>query len=254
MYRVIILGTGNIAQHLFSVFYKQTGVEIIQVVGRNQKALSFFSSKAKIISHFNNIEDADIYIIAVNDDAIATVSQYLKNKEGIIVHTSGSVPMKDLCDNGNRGVFYPLQTFTKGQKIDFKSIPICLETEKEQSTIILTELAGLISDSVYEVSSKNRKEMHLAAVFVNNFANHMYSIGADICKEANLSFDLLKPLIKETANKVMLLDPEQAQTGPAKRKDIKTIETHLGLLNNPINKKIYTLLSDAIKKKYGEEL
>lgn len=254
MYRVIILGTGNIAQHLFSAFHSQKEIEIAQVVGRNPKALSFFSSKTKTSSDFNNIEDADIYIIAVNDDAIATVSQYLKYKKGIIAHTSGSVPMKDLQSNGNRGVFYPLQTFTKGQKIDFKSIPVCIESEKENSKVILKELASLVSDAVYEVSSAKRKEMHLAAVFVNNFTNHMYSIGADICKNANLSFDILKSLIKETANKAMSVNPEDAQTGPAKRNDTRTIKTHLDLIEDPKHQEIYALLSDVIKKKYGKKL
>ncbi|WP_291870399.1 DUF2520 domain-containing protein [Maribacter sp.] len=254
MISVVIIGSGNIAQHLFSVFSKQSLVKVKQVVSRNSKALSFFNSKTRITTDFTNIEEADVYIIAVNDDAIATVSQYLKNKKGIVTHTSGSVAMQSIKNNGNRGVFYPLQTFTKGQEISFKEIPICIEAEKEDSKRVLKELASLISNSVYNVSSSERKALHLAAVFVNNFTNHLYSIGAEICREANLSFDLLKPLITETANKAALIDPKNAQTGPAKRKDYKTMDAHLELLKNEKNKDIYALLSDAIKNKYGKEL
>ncbi len=253
MLQVVILGTGNIAQHLFTAFNKNSSVNVLQVVGRNSKALLYFSS-TKTTTNFLDIATADVYIIAVNDDAIATVSQHLKNKKGIITHTSGSVSMLDLCNTKNRGVFYPLQTFTKGAKVNFKTVPICIEAEKESSKNVLNKLANLISNAVYDVTSKKRKDLHLAAVFVNNFTNYMYSIGNDICKEEDLPFDLLRPLILETANKAMLLSPEEAQTGPAKRKDKTTIEAHLQLIKEPKNKEIYALLSKAIENKYGKKL
>ena len=254
MHNVIILGTGTIAQHLFSIFHKTKEINVVQVVGRNLNAHSFFSKNTNTTADFKAIEDADIYVIAVKDDAIPTVSKYLKNKKGIIVHTSGCVAMQNLENTGNRGVFYPLQTFTKGQKVNFKKIPICIEAEKENSNKVLKKLAVLISDSVYDVTSKKRRELHLAAVFINNFTNHMYRIGNDICTQAGLPFSILEPLIMETANKAILIGPEEAQTGPAKREDTKTIKSHLSLLKNNAQKNLYTILSDAIKNTYGEKL
>ena len=124
-----------------------------------------------------HILDADIYIIAVNDDSITTVSQYFKNISGLVVHTSGSMPLSVLPTSVRRGVFYPLQTISKDRKIDFSKVPICIEAEKSEDYELLRELANAISDQVQIMTSDQRKSVHLAAVFVNNFTNHLYHIG-----------------------------------------------------------------------------
>ncbi|WP_437395633.1 Rossmann-like and DUF2520 domain-containing protein [Flagellimonas lutimaris] len=253
MLNIVILGTGNLAKHFYSAFSKADNVDVVQVVGRNQKELQRFSKHSNISNDFDNITDADVYLIAVKDDAITEVSNYLANKKGIVVHTSGATDLNAIKSK-NRGVFYPLQTFTKGKTVDFGSIPICIEAEEKNSLETLRNLAKSISKNVHHIDSEQRKKLHLAAVFVNNFTNYLYSVGEELCLEEGLSFDLLKPLILETAEKVWTMSPKEAQTGPARRNDIKSMESHLKLLNKKEHITLYKLLSQAIKQDHEEEL
>ncbi|WP_350291710.1 Rossmann-like and DUF2520 domain-containing protein [uncultured Croceitalea sp.] len=253
MLSIVLLGTGNVAHHLFDAFSNKDGIQVIQVFGRNPDSLLSFASKSETTATSKAILDADVYIIAVSDDAISEVSKLLKNRKGLVVHTSGSIP-KNSIKTKRKGVFYPLQTFTNGKKVDFTGIPICIEAETNNDVTLLKELATTISESVYKVSSAQREKLHLAAVFVNNFTNHMYAIGHQVCQKEELPFDLLKPLIKETADKLRFLSPEDAQTGPAKRNDVLTMQKHLGILESPIHKKIYQLISESIKENNEEKL
>lgn len=253
MYSIIILGTGNLAQHLCQSFSAVNSINIVQVFGRNLETLKKFSSYAEICSNPTEIKDADVYIIAVKDDAITKVSQSLTSKKGIVVHTSGAVEM-DVIESVNSGIFYPLQTFTKGKTIDFKSIPICIEAKQDSALKVLRILGESISDKVDEITSAQRKKLHLAAVFANNFTNHLYSISEDICLQEGLSFELLQPLILETAKKVQSITPKDAQTGPARRGDKKSMQNHLNLLKDKKQADLYVLFSEAIKKVYEEEL
>lgn len=253
MYSIIILGTGNLAQHLCHSFSEVSSINLIQVFGRNTETLKKLSTYAETCSNPNEIKDADVYIIAVKDDAIAKVSQSLTSKKGIVVHTSGAVEM-DAIESVNSGIFYPLQTFTKGKAIDFKSIPICIEAKQSSALQVLRILGEAISETVYEITSDQRKKLHLAAVFANNFTNHLYSISEDICLQEGLPFELLQPLILETAKKVQSITPKEAQTGPARRDDKKSIQNHLSLLKDKKQTELYILFSEAIKKVYEEEL
>nr|WP_297782824.1 DUF2520 domain-containing protein [uncultured Allomuricauda sp.] len=253
MLRIVILGTGNLAKHLYSAFIKAKNVDVAQVVGRNKEALQQFSAHARISNDFNAIADADVYLIAVKDDAINEVSEYLMNKRGIVVHTSGAIGSKAI-QHTNKGVFYLLQTFTKGKTVEFSSIPICIEADDKESLETLKTLATSISEKVHHIDSEQRKKLHLAAVFVNNFTNYLYGIGEELCTEEGLSFDLLKPLILETADKIQTMTPQEAQTGPARRSDIKSMEEHLELLDRQEHITLYKLLSQAIKKAHEKEL
>ncbi|GMN08693.1 DUF2520 domain-containing protein [Croceitalea sp. MTPC9] len=246
MFSIVLLGTGNVAHHLFDIFQLQKDIQVKQVFGRSSNALSHFSIKCDTTTNTKHIIDADIYIIAVSDSSIAKVSELLLDKNGLVVHTSGSVPMNAIKSK-DRGVFYPLQTFTKDKKVDFSEIPICVEANSDKDLKTLKLLAGKISSSINEISSLKRKKLHLAAVFANNFTNHMYSIASEICAEENLPFDLLKSLIEETTDKLRFLSPGEAQTGPAKRNDVFTMKNHLQELANPMHKKLYQLLSESIK-------
>ena len=250
MISIALIGTGNVARHLFNAFNRCDEIKVVQVLGRNQKSLTYFGQYSKISSSFDKLVPADIYIIAVSDDALPTVSQSITNKNGIVVHTSGSVPMDALSNHERRGVFYPLQTFSKDREIDFKKVPFCLEADQKEDLELLKRVAYLISGHVYEISSEQRKSLHLAAVFVNNFTNHLYQIGNSICEENKVPFDILKPLILETAHKIEDLSPYEAQTGPARRGDISTIEKHMEELVNTNYMKIYELLSQSIEKEY----
>ncbi|MFD2587135.1 Rossmann-like and DUF2520 domain-containing protein [Croceitalea marina] len=253
MLSVVLIGTGNVAHHLFDAFYPKEDIQVIQVFGRNIRSLSSFEAKCAVTSVPENIIDADVYIVAVNDDAISEVSKLLVTKKGMVVHTSGSVS-KDNVVAARKGVFYPLQTFSPKKEVDFSSIPICIEADTLQDLKILEVLAHKISERVHLVSSAQREKLHLAAVFVNNFTNHMYVIGQEICSKEELPFDLLKPLISETANKLRFLSPDKAQTGPAKRNDILTMQKHLDALENPIQKKLYQLISESIKEQNEKKL
>lgn len=253
MLKIVILGTGNLAKHLYSAFIKAKNIDVAQVVGRNWEELEQFSKHSTISNDFDDIADADVYLIAVKDDAISEVSNYLSNKKGIVAHTSGAIGLNAIQPT-NKGVFYPLQTFTKGKVVDFSSIPICIEADEKKSLETLRALAKSISENVHHIDSEQRKKLHLAAVFVNNFTNYLYSIGEEICLDEGLSFDLLKPLISETADKIQNMSPKEAQTGPARRNDIKSMESHLELLNKKEHITLYKLLSQAIKQAHEEEL
>ncbi|MGB6154043.1 MAG: DUF2520 domain-containing protein [Pricia sp.] len=250
MIRVSILGTGNVATHLFRAFLKSEEIEVVQVVGRNSEALRAFSGQTRTLSDFSNIREADVFIIAVKDDVIVKVSEYVNHIKGLVVHTSGSVSIAALSACHRYGVFYPLQSFSKDSAVDMRSVPICLEAHDSPDTDLLDTLATTISDKVYRVDSTRRKTLHLAAVFVNNFTNHLYHIGQHICEQNELPTEILQPLIRETAAKLERLKPYDAQTGPARRGDNKTIDRHLEQLKSSEFKEIYEMMSASIGKLY----
>lgn len=246
MIRVSIIGSGNVAQHLVQAFEKSTVAALVQVFSRKPESVSHLVPPDKTISSLKELIPVDLIVIAVTDDAIASVSDEIPLTGQFVVHTSGSVAMNALNDKNRRGVFYPLQTFSKSKAVDFKIIPICLEAENENDYNTLKTVAESISDAVYNVNSEQRKALHVSAVFVSNFVNHLYQMGNAICDENNLSFDILKPLIQETAGKIMTLSPKEAQTGPAIRKDTQTINKHLSFLTDENQKEIYKLLTKSI--------
>jgi len=254
MISIVILGSGTVAEHLLDTFLQYDAIVVKQLIGRSEASISSFTNKTLTSIGYDAIEEADVYIIAVSDDAIAEVAKKLAHKQGLVVHTSGSVPMQALLAKNRRGVFYPLQTFSPGKKIDFKSVPLCIEAENQKDLRLLQQLAAVISDKVFEISSEQRKSIHLAAVFVNNFTNHLFHIGREVCQENKVPFEVLLPLIKETVQKLDQLSPYDAQTGPAKRNDSMTLERHQNQLDKKIYKDIYSLLSKSIKETYGQKL
>jgi predicted short-subunit dehydrogenase-like oxidoreductase (DUF2520 family) len=246
MIRLSIIGSGNVAQHLVQAFSKTAETELVQVFARSPESVSHLVSIDKIISNLNELKPADVTIIAVTDDAIASVSKQIPFENQLVVHTSGSLAMEALDNKNRKGVFYPVQTFSKSKEVDFKSIPICLEAGNDEDFQTLVKVAKAVSNSINNVNSEQRKALHIAAVFVSNFTNHMYQIGYEICNENGLSFDILKPLIQETANKILTLSPTEAQTGPAKRQDTQTINAHLNFLTDGHQKEIYKMLTKSI--------
>jgi predicted short-subunit dehydrogenase-like oxidoreductase (DUF2520 family) len=251
---IVLIGSGNVATQL-GLALLEAGYNILQVYSRTKKSANKLATLLKAtatdsVEKINTI--ADIYIIAVKDDAIANVTNQLKLKDKITVHTSGSIDMKILKNTSkNYGVFYPLQTFSKNKKTDFKNIPICLEGSNTDTLKVLRSLADSISNNVQKVNSEQRKQIHLAAVFACNFTNHFYTIAENILHEQKLSFDILKPLIIETADKIKENSPSRMQTGPAIRKDKRVIQTHMiqthmKLLRSKKLKQLYKLISENI--------
>lgn len=254
MITVVLVGTGNVAQNLFQGFAKASDISVIQVVGRDIGHLNFAKDTAQVTTDLTQILPSDIYILAISDDAIKLVSKALKHLNGLVVHTSGGTSMEALDNQKSYGVFYPVQTFTKGKIVPFDNIPICIEASNDKGLELLQELGGSLSKKVVRLNSEERSILHVAAVFVNNFTNYMYTVGADICDDNKVDFNLLKPLIQETATKINDQSPLEAQTGPAKRGDQKTLHTHLTILKKRHERELYTLLSNAIKNKHGEKL
>ena len=246
MARIFMIGAGNVGTHLSQALQKN-GHEITQVFSKNQSNAASLSKKlgCSFTNKLNDIPPCDIAIIAVKDDVISEVASKL-NCNVPIVHTSGT---KDLTvlGNGAIGAFYPLQTFIKDKTVDFQNIPICIEANDSDFLQLLNNIANSISKHVYQLSSEQRKYLHLSAVFASNFSNLMFQIATEICEKYKISFDLLKPLIEETSNKIVKVTAIEAQTGPAKRKDLRTIEKHLSLLETDKEKRnIYELLTQSI--------
>ena len=254
---IVIIGAGNVAFHLGKALLAN-GKEILQVYSQSEKSAS---SLAKILNtdYTIAIEDlnpsADLFIIAVSDDAIHAIAEKLKLKDKFVVHTSGSVEMEVLASaTNNYGVFYPLQTFSKLREINFKEIPLCLEANSLRNLKLLSNLGNKLSENISEIDSSQRKILHLAAVFACNFPNLMYSSAEVLLKENNLSFDLLKSLIAETAEKVQHILPSESQTGPAYRNDMKIMAKHIEMLRDHKHlEEVYLMLSRIILKQKNNE-
>lgn len=247
MIRITLIGSGNVAQHLIKAFAKSEVVEIVQVFSRKKETLASLIDFDKIVNDYESLKEADLYIIAVSDKAISEVSKQLSFQNRVVVHTSGAASLDVLDPKNRKGVFYPLQTFSKNKEIDFSTIPMCLEAENTFDFRVLETVAKSISNAVFAINSDQRKALHVAAVFVNNFTNHLYQIGQEICDEHKVPFEVLKPLIQETAEKINTLTPIDAQTGPAKRHDSTTIDAHLEYLSNENQKNIYKILTQSIQ-------
>ena len=252
--KITIIGSGNVATILSKVFVNK-GFSINQVFSKSKINAEILIEKLaanqqiKITDNIAEIDDtSDIYIVCVKDDAIATVVNQILFKDKLIVHTSGSVDITVFNGFNQFGVFYPLQTFSKDKDTDVANVPFCIEGNTNQTTQLLIDLASSISKKVYEINSEQRKTLHLAAVFACNFTNYMYSIAEEITTKNNIDFEVLKPLIQETAKKIEFQSPKEAQTGPAKRKDQQTINKHLAMLENNPNKELYKLITDLIQK------
>lgn len=247
---IILIGAGNVATQLGLSLYA-AGYQISQVYSPTKSSSTTLAKKLKAesITDLKKLNtEAAIYIIAVKDDAIESVAKQLKLKDKIVAHTSGSISINALKGvSKNHGVFYPLQTFTKNKKVNFKNVPLCIEGNNKATSTTLLYFAKSLSPNAKLISSEQRKTIHLAAVFACNFSNHMYAIAENILKKNKLSLDLLKPLIEETALKIKDNSPTKVQTGPAIRGDKKVMEEHLKMLNGN-NKEIYKIVSNHISE------
>lgn len=251
MISVCLLGAGNVATHLFKAFNNAQDVNVTQWYNRNIQSLISYKNKTHIIDNIEALEHAEVYILAVSDDAIPQLSRDLPFENKFVVHTSGSVNVHDLDRKNRRGVFYPLQTFSKEIDVNFSSVPICIEALDKNDLKTLKQLAEHLGSKWYKINTEQRQTLHVSAVFVNNFVNQLYRIAHEISDAKSIDFDILKPLILETARKVQESSPYMVQTGPAKRNDKKTIKRHLKLLESEHHKDIYELLTQSIKNTHG---
>jgi predicted short-subunit dehydrogenase-like oxidoreductase (DUF2520 family) len=235
--KIVILGSGNVGTHLHAAL-RDAGHEILQVWHRGEKI----------------VPGADVYVICVKDDAISSVAEQVRRSgvlEGdgkhvpAVVHTAGSVPMGELS-----GVLYPMQSFTKSRKVNFREIPIFVEASDEHSRKIITALANSISDIVKDADSATRKKLHLAAVFASNLSNHCYRLAEKLVEKEGLDFKLFGPLIMETAAKACMMSPKDAQTGPMRRGDTTVIKNQMAMIDDHLTREIYRIFYESIKRDY----
>ncbi len=251
---VNIIGTGNLAWHLAKRFETLSSVRLQQVCGRDPEKLQPFIELARKTGPIDQIKPAHITIVAVSDQAITTVSEQIPFRDELVVHTSGSVPMQALASHNRKGVFYPAQSFSMSDQVDFSQVPICLEYDLASDKTALSTLALALSPNIHLLKSPQRAKLHMAAVFANNFTNYLFTLSKEVCDQHNIPFSLLHPLMHRTVEKATSHNPRAMQTGPAKRGDITVIQQHLTQLDSSAQKEVYALLSTLIQNHYGTEL
>ena len=250
--KITLIGAGNLATHLGKALFG-AGHHIIQVFSRTHESAAALAARVQSepISDLSCLSpDADIYIIAVKDSVLAQVIPQVcaVNPNAVFAHTAGSMPISCFERYASHyGVFYPMQTFSKAREVDFSVIPCFLETSDLDTAQVLKTLADSITTTVYYLDSGKRRYLHLAAVFACNFANHCYALAQQVLQQSDLPFEVLLPLIDETAAKVHDLTPIQAQTGPAVRYDRNVMEAQTRLIADmPLARELYERLSLSI--------
>jgi len=246
----VFIGAGNLATHL-SLALLKAGNSILQVYSRTESSAIELAEKlgaSYTISPAEINSNGDVYFVALKDSAFVEVLSQIDFQHKLVVHCSGSLPLSEIEKySDNIGVFYPLQTFSKNRKVNFFEIPVFIEANSEENKRILVQIGKQIADSVSILNSEKRKFLHIAAVFSCNFVNHFYTLSAEILKEKEIPFDVLKPLIRETAAKVQEMEPVKAQTGPAVRYDENIISAHLEELKGKHNfAELYNSISKSI--------
>lgn len=251
--RVSFIGAGKVAGALSNALHQQ-GVQIVEICSRSASSKVLAEKvHAQVQNSIESMKSVDLIIVAVNDAAISSIVNLIPRNQAW-AHTSGSIGLEDLIGD-KKGVFYPLQTFSLGRSIDFSKIYFCLESNSPELLSGLDELASKLSSKRVEMNAEKRKSLHLAAVFACNFSNSLYEIAEELLAKDNLDFDMLRPLIVETALKVSELSPREAQTGPAQREDREIIERQLhSLKKQPEVQELYKLFTDRIIRKKNEEL
>jgi len=251
----VFIGSGSVATHL-SLALQEKGIIISQVYSRTLANAEILAKRLDC-AYTSDIYDidttADIYFYALKDSAFKHFIRNFDMPAATHVHTAGSISISDFDGFATKyGVFYPLQTFSRGKVVDFSEVPICIEGCNIDIQQELQDLAKLISNKTYIITSEQRKQIHLAAVFACNFTNYMYDISSKILEDSGVLFEIIQPLIAETAEKIKTMTPYAAQTGPAVRYDENIIKKHLRLLKDYDNRKIYKLLSKNINKRHRE--
>ncbi len=248
---VVIIGTGNVATILGKLI-KSKGHKIVEIVGRNKESAEFLAKtlNSTYTTDFSMITNlGDIYLIAVVDTAIEPIAKQLTLNNKLVIHTAGSVSMNVLNKiNNGYGVMWPLQTLRKEMK-QIPTIPFVIDANSETTYATLLSFTKSITDTVFRANDTKRIKLHLTAVMVSNFSNHLYALADDYCNKEDLDFKLFLPLIEETDKRIKTNAPKNVQTGPASRKDESTINNHIMLLKTyPSLQKLYQLMTDSIKE------
>ncbi|GAB6010881.1 Rossmann-like and DUF2520 domain-containing protein [Viscerimonas tarda] len=247
--KLVFIGAGNLATNL-ALELKKQAVPIVQIYSRTVESATILAEKSGCPAT-NKVEeivpDADLYIFSVKDDALPALLKQIPANNGLWVHTAGSVPMHVFEGHvPNYGVVYPFQTFSKSRTVDFGAIPFFIEANTPENLDKLKSTFSKLSGKQIELSSEKRRQVHLTGVFACNFVNHLYAISQQLLEKEGIPFEVVLPLIDETAAKVHEMAPEKAQTGPAIRFDKTVMDKHLSLLTDSRVKALYQLISEDI--------
>lgn len=250
--KIVLIGAGRVATHLGRALH-EAGHQILQVYSRTMESAQTLANtlQAEPVCEVTALhKQADVYIFSIKDSALVElISQICPTREDcLFLHTAGSMPMSVFEGKAHHyGVFYPMQTFTKNRPVDFREIPCFLEASDQQADTTLHALASSISQKLYQLSSDDRRYLHLAAVWASNFVNHCYDVASVQLESHGIPFSVMQPLIDETASKVHQLSPREAQTGPAVRYDQNVIRAQAELLaQEPALRQLYEQMSQSI--------
>ena len=244
-----MIGAGHLAFQFFRQLESCRKVNLIQWYNRSLQKIDFAKSKVEITDQLSELKVADLYLMCVSDDAIESISKKIQT-EGLIAHCAGGVALKRLSGSSRKAVFYPLQSFTKGRDLSFDKLPFCIETTHPKDQILLKKLVSELGGIAYLIDSEKRALMHMIAILINNFGNHLLHLGSELAKKHKLPFHIFHPLIEETYQKALENGPENSQTGPASRNDQNTIDQHLNLITDKNLKKLYLNLTTSIQNKH----
>jgi predicted short-subunit dehydrogenase-like oxidoreductase (DUF2520 family) len=248
MMRIALFGTGNLATHFLKAFEELEAISCVQWIGRKENPP--LANNTPYFNAFQNDIEVDICILAISDDYISEVAQSFKTN-ALVVHTAAAQSIDVLVPHKRKGVFYPLQSFSTHQRLRWENIPICLEAKSKTDLDLLENLARQLSTEVHFVTAEQRLYLHTAAVFANNFCNHLLGISQQLTSNAALPHALLHPIIKETLSHSLQSDAVKHQTGPAKRNDIKTQSKHIDILTAE-DATLYRALSQSIYKTHNK--
>jgi len=256
--KAVIIGSGNVASAMAPVLERDASVDIVAVYSPDILHASELSRKLRGAVAVDSIadvpRDAGFYLVSVKDDAVESLAHQVASwgSEAVWAHTSGSVRASVFSEvTLDYGVFYPLQTFSKGVTVDFAEVPMFIDASNEATRDLLLKLARCIAGSVYEANDEARAKMHTAAVFACNFVNHLWAVADDILhREMGLDITMLSPLVRETLRKAFVVPPAQAQTGPAMRGDSEVMRRHLAMLTDS-EARLYDILSKSIMDYHG---
>lgn len=248
--RVVVIGSGNVAESLAGAIAAVPELELVQLYARNEERGRTVATMAHTTwcNRPEALAEADIYLFAVSDRAVEPLAESLPIPlDAVVAHTAGAVSIEALRRFPRRAILYPFQGFSAGRKVDFRAVPLFLETADAGLMPTLEAFAACLSEHIYHADSERRAHIHLAGVFCNNFSNAMYGMAEEILQQVDLPFEVLKPLIRETAEKALVApSPRTVQTGPARRGDLATQQKHLQLIQNDRQRTIYELISQTI--------
>ena len=253
--KIVCIGAGRLAHHLMPEL-QHAGCDLVQIYNRTSWPAELFAQKYRVPDYTTDLNSvftgADMYFITVADDAVGDIAEQLRSIldiQGTVVHCSGVLGI-DILPFFRRGVFYPLQSFSEHHEVEWRETPVIITSDYPEVSGILKSLAARITTNIYEMNDEQKTVVHLAAVFANNFTNHMLTLSETICRDSDVPFDILKPLIQTTVSKAFEAGPSSSQTGPAIRGDDNTIEKHLHLLEKyPEIIEVYKAITKSISNK-----